>query len=108
MIINQKIETDFFLSRKLKPFKTTRIKSLINESKKSKLTLEEPISSFNKISLNNSFKYYLIDDSSINSDNSENKYSSPLLSIKTFKRRSKLKYLNFSEFINNKIYGIYF
>jgi hypothetical protein len=112
LIINQKIETDFSLSRKLKPFKTSRIKNLINESKKAKLTLDEPIASFNKITLNNSFKYYLINDSnfysSINSDNSENKYSSTLLSIKTFKRRSKLKYLNFSEFINNKIYGIYF
>ena len=112
LIINQKIETDFSSSRKLKPFKTSRIKSLINESKKAKLTLDEPIASFNNITLNNSCKYYLIDDSnfysSINSDNSENKYSSTLLSIKTFKRRSKIKFLNFSEFINNKIYGIYF
>jgi hypothetical protein len=117
LIINQQVKSDFALSRKLTPFKTSSRKSLLNESKRVKLTLDEPISSFNEIEFNNLCKCYSIDiydklydsnnfDSSINSNNiSQNKYSSTLLSIKN---ESKLKCLNFSEFLKNEIYNSYF
>lgn len=117
LIINQQVKSNFALSRKLTPFKTSSRKSLLNESKRVKLTLDEPISNFNEIEFNNLCKSYSIDiydklydsnnfDSSINSNNiSENKYSSTLLSIKN---GSKLKCLNFSEFLKNEIYNSYF